>query len=327
MISDYQEFCKDLLCSSDEIVRAIANFMVVASDYSLNVDSTSAGDSISLECLLNDWLPIWKAGGKTNYTELSCTNMEIMYNEMTPCDLEGMRLNRFIQLNENHSKVAIDESCEILNDHLKRMSKSIDIDSLVNKSLFVSLARRCSRNLRPETVGRKPHNEKYGRNVPPTRKHELIAIEKLFNHISPFTSLSRTIYDNWLWESYNNAKVVPINVESTKANEHQSMVASVFNVLSTSPSAELPSNECNDKIGTSKTSDISGNVETSSFEDKDNIVTDYTDATLEDNANTDDIETSSTTNDVAPVDLDTEIPNQNQDNNDDYIDDLKSLSN
>ena len=83
------------------------------------------------------------------------------------------------------------------------------------------------------------------------------------------------------------------------------MVASVFNVLSTSPSAELPSNECNDEIGTSKTSDISSNVDTSTFEDKDNTVTDDTDATLEDNANTDDVETSNTTNDVAPVDLDT----------------------
>ena len=105
------------------------------------------------------------------------------------------------------------------------------------------------------------------------------------------------------------------------------MVASVFNVLSTSPSSELPSNECNDKIGTSKTSDISGNVDTSTFEDKDNTVTDDTDATLEDNANTDDIETSNTTNDVTPVDMDTGKSNENQDNTDDYIDDLKSLSN
>lgn len=72
--------------------------MLAVSDYSLNVDITSAGDFIAIECLLNEWLQIWKAGGKTNYTELSFTNMEIMYNEMTPCDLEGTMLNRFIQL-------------------------------------------------------------------------------------------------------------------------------------------------------------------------------------------------------------------------------------
>ena len=128
------------------------------------------------------------------------------------------------------------------------MTKSIDVDSLVNKSLFVSLARRCSRNLTPETVGRKPNTEKYGRNVTPTRKNELLAIENLFNHITPFTDLNRTIHKNWLWESYTNAKVVPINVESTTATEHQSMVASVFNVLSTSPSANIPTNEGNEEL-------------------------------------------------------------------------------
>ena len=144
MVSDYELFCSDLSCSSDEVVRTVANFMLAANDYSLNVNITTAGESIVVECLLNEWLPIWKAGGKTNYTELSFTNMEIMYDEMSPSDLEGMRLNRFIQLKENHGKVAIDESCEILNAHLKRISKSVDIDSLVNKSFFVSLARRCT---------------------------------------------------------------------------------------------------------------------------------------------------------------------------------------
>lgn len=182
MISDYEDFC--------------TNFMVAANDYSLNVYSTSAGDSIAVECLLNNRLPIWKAGGKKNYTELLLTNIEIMYDEISPCDLEEMRLNRSIQLKENHGKVAMDKSCEILNDHLILMSKSIDVDSLVNKSLFVSLARRCTCNIRPKRFCRNTNSDKHSVNIAPTRKKELQVVEKLFTHIALFTNLSRTIYDN-----------------------------------------------------------------------------------------------------------------------------------
>ena len=35
--------------------------------------------------------------------------------------------------------LVMDECCEILNDQLKRMSKSAYLQSLVNKSLFISL--------------------------------------------------------------------------------------------------------------------------------------------------------------------------------------------
>lgn len=89
----------------------------------------------------------WKAGGKSNYRELSIANMERLYNKTSPVDLEGMRINRCVQLKENNNKAAINESCEILNDHLKIMFSSDNLDSLVNKSLFISVARRRAQNL------------------------------------------------------------------------------------------------------------------------------------------------------------------------------------
>lgn len=80
------------------------------------------------------------------------------------------------------------------------------------------------------------------------------------------------------------------------------MVASVFNVLSTSPSSELPSNERNDEIGNSIIRDISGNLDDSIIED-------------------------TNADGVAVEEDETEIQDQDQDNTDDYKDDLKSLSN
>ena len=70
---------------------------------------------------------------------------------MSPIDLEGMRINTCVQLKENNSKVAMDDSCEILNDHLKRMSSSDNLDSLVNKSLFISVARNSIQNIGPNS--------------------------------------------------------------------------------------------------------------------------------------------------------------------------------
>lgn len=71
------------------------------------------------------------------------------------------------------------------------MSKSIDIDSLVNKSLSVSLARRYTHNIRPETIGRKDNNERYGVNITPTLQQERQDIENVFNHITTGSRITR----------------------------------------------------------------------------------------------------------------------------------------
>ena len=61
--------------------------MFIANEYLLYTNSTTTGDYIAMEQLLNNWLPIWKAGRKCNYTELSMANMEILYKEMSPIDI------------------------------------------------------------------------------------------------------------------------------------------------------------------------------------------------------------------------------------------------
>ena len=55
---------------------------------------------------------------KTNYVNLSMTNMEILYSEMYTADLEAMKINIIMRQKENGGMIAIGECCEILNDHL-----------------------------------------------------------------------------------------------------------------------------------------------------------------------------------------------------------------
>ena len=55
--------------------------MKLISDMVEYTDSTVCGDSICMEVILNEWLPIWKVGGKPNYTNLTMTNMDILSSE------------------------------------------------------------------------------------------------------------------------------------------------------------------------------------------------------------------------------------------------------
>ena len=59
-----------------------------ANDFDLYNDTIKEGDSIAMEILLNEWLPLWKACKKHNYVNLTMVNMEISYHEMSPYDLE-----------------------------------------------------------------------------------------------------------------------------------------------------------------------------------------------------------------------------------------------
>ena len=120
LASDYEIFCSELLNSNDQVVLTIANFMKLMDDFTSFISGTKCGDSIIMENLLNEWLPRWKAGGKSNYTNLTMTNMEILYSEMSPIDLEGMHINRCVKQTKGHNMMAIDECCEILNDYLKK---------------------------------------------------------------------------------------------------------------------------------------------------------------------------------------------------------------
>ena len=139
LVQDYEKYCIELSVCGDEITVTISNYLKLCLDYKVYTEGTSKGDSISIEILLSDWLPIWKTCRKTSFVNLFMTNIEIMYNKISYADLEGIIMNQMIRQKENGGMITIDEACEILNDQLKKMASSIKIDTLLHKSLFISL--------------------------------------------------------------------------------------------------------------------------------------------------------------------------------------------
>ena len=129
--------------------------------------------------------------------------MEILYSEMSPTDLEGMRINRCVRQNKGHNMMAMDECCEILNNYLKKMISSANLSPLVNKSLFVSLMRRCKNVY---SAHRQETDNSKGKRVPPSQMKDMNTVAKLFATVLPFTSLNCSVDENWLWGSYNSCK-------------------------------------------------------------------------------------------------------------------------
>ena len=118
--------------------------MKTTHNFSLYTDIIKEGDLISIEVLLNKWLPIWKECWKTNVNHTT-VNMEILYGEMSPYELESMMINRMVNHTVGGGIMAVEECCDLLNDHLKRISRSTNLQYLVNKSLFILLMRRCKK--------------------------------------------------------------------------------------------------------------------------------------------------------------------------------------
>eukprot|EP00978_Attheya_sp_CCMP212_P033589 scaffold136408_cov40-Attheya_sp.AAC.1 len=67
--------------------------MSLAEDYFLFIDSVRAGNSVTLERVFLDWLPLWKAAGKHKYVELTLTICDIFYSELNQDELEEWRWN------------------------------------------------------------------------------------------------------------------------------------------------------------------------------------------------------------------------------------------
>ena len=115
------------------------------------------------------------------------TNVEILYGKFFPVDLEAIRINRCVRRTKDRDMMKMDECCEILNYYLKKMSSSANMNSLVSKSLFISLTRRCTNIIGPYNANK---NTKDGKNIKPTLVNDMKAVRNLFTSILPFTSMN-----------------------------------------------------------------------------------------------------------------------------------------
>lgn len=193
------------------------------------------------------------------------------------------------------------------------MTLSPNIDFLVNKALYISVARKCALNLRPSNKRRSQKN--YSARIPPTCKQELKTIETLFKYFNPFNNLQWSISDEWQWKSYNMLKVAVKPTESLLSTDRQCMVADGFSVLSISRSENIPDTE--------ETNEISAPVQQAG-------ICDHTQAPTI-SIDVDDIDASDLPNSVDDEDTDNNTSEHGVEEEDmddtEHQSDLKSLSN
>jgi len=184
--------------STDEIVRHMAQLMKLANSFFLFLDSIKCGDAIAIEHTMVEWLPRWRAVGKHRYVDLVLRMIETNYGRLSPYQLEELRWNRCVRMNEGRDMVAMDDVCEMLNDWTKEITKSQDINKLADKSVFISLLRRCARSVGAIGLTRCELRS----SIPKQRIRERRAMYELFSRAKIWTESRRKLSDDFLWKHY-----------------------------------------------------------------------------------------------------------------------------
>jgi hypothetical protein len=65
--------------SSDKVLRAMIQFVELSRYYRLFREASCGGDSIMMEHLYNQFIPIWLAVGKHHYYEIGLSQIEELY--------------------------------------------------------------------------------------------------------------------------------------------------------------------------------------------------------------------------------------------------------
>ena len=121
LVCNYEEYRKNQINSSNELVQKISNYMKLCKEFQLLESSIREGNSIGIESIMCELLPVWKAAHKVKYVDLTAANSEMLYQKMDHYTLEMMRLNRCARLSRGKGMVGMDNVCEQLNNHTKEI--------------------------------------------------------------------------------------------------------------------------------------------------------------------------------------------------------------
>eukprot|EP00978_Attheya_sp_CCMP212_P000816 scaffold1711_cov60-Attheya_sp.AAC.4 len=238
---NYKIYCESLSTSSDEICKFVSQFMSLAEDYFLFIDSVRVGNSVTLECVFLDGLTLWKAAGKLKYVKLTLTICNIFYSKLNQDALEEWRWNRLIRLHVERAMVEMDCMCEILNEQTKSMAKSDEIKSLKEKMMFVSLMRQCSRDI--STAGRTSNNTCAASSISPRQVLERKALTTLFVAAGIWKPDERKLRDPFLWEYHECAKMTSVKTHTGDLDEYESAVDNIFGKLAQKQSEYISQEE------------------------------------------------------------------------------------
>ncbi len=136
--------------STDEVLLAMIQFVEISRYYRLFRESSRAGDSITMEYLYNEFIPIWLAVGKHHYYEIGLGQIEELYARIPFHVLQLLRVNRTVPLYEGSDKTgrpmanwALDALIELLQHKYKAMQFPNSIEGWQSHSGNMPLVSRC----------------------------------------------------------------------------------------------------------------------------------------------------------------------------------------
>ena len=154
LAESYAMYERELATSGDVVTAATVQFMTLMGDVLLYESGIALGDAYVLEVLTARWMPIHRAGGKSQYVASAAHFMETAYGAMTAAQLHVQRCNRMTRLRggararpaEPTGESEADRDIEAeagmiahddLNEHMNLWMKRCHCQQLHQSTLFV----------------------------------------------------------------------------------------------------------------------------------------------------------------------------------------------
>ena len=136
LVKSYVLFLKNKLATStDEVLKLVINFSMMAVKYTTLRNAVRKGDSVTVEAVYSYFTPVWLALGKTTYFNISLDQIDELYLKIPYKILQYVRENRFLPLysckNSKGVQMARWELDKIM-EHCNNKFKNLDFPNTLN---------------------------------------------------------------------------------------------------------------------------------------------------------------------------------------------------
>jgi len=135
---------KNLMDSSDEVVKSAANFYHMARSQRVFRNSTKVGDPLVCERIFVQWAPAWRRKGSSNYYNMVLNDLDVKFFRMTQASLLQLRLNRYVL----EKKGSDNNLCSEHHKTLDGCMEETDSDKCLNEDTCADVIRSASERCR-----------------------------------------------------------------------------------------------------------------------------------------------------------------------------------
>ena len=105
--------------TTDDVFRMVLNYVTMMTKFKNMVMAVRSGDSIMIESMYIEMLPVFEIGLKKNYIEISCSMVETLYSTLDPINLQRVRLNCTFPLYEGRNSREELMAHKAIDDHVE----------------------------------------------------------------------------------------------------------------------------------------------------------------------------------------------------------------